>query len=228
MLVWLDLETTGLSSDKEQVLEVAVIVTDDSLNEVARMQRIVYYKHAVEIVEMLERLASAQAHADVYEQVGSYFKISPYVVGMHDKNGLWKECIHGLALDTVDRDLAAFVGTHGIELKEDVSASGPDQTKKFVKVTPQLAGSTISFDRAFIDAHLPRLAKTLHYRNLDVSTLNEIAKRFWKPIFNIRPNAGRAKEDAAHRGMNDIEESIETLKHYLANLSPVPRAIEAP
>lgn len=242
-LLWLDLETTGLKADKESVLEVACIITDDQLNEVARLQRVVYYKHAARIVELLDQRVHYRYRdpmtTDVvehekpdYRQLHQHYPdighIDPYVLEMHDKNGLWRDCIHGQALDTVDRDLAAFVTKHGITTEEYVDKKGGETKTR--PVTPQLAGSTISFDRAFINAHLPRLAdeKVLHYRNCDVSTFNETAKRFWKPVFNARPNAGRAKEDAAHRGMADIEESIEVYKHYLANVTPRVTAIEAP
>lgn len=235
-LVWCDLETSGLRSDKESILEVAVIITDDALVEIARMQRVVYYPHAAIIVEILDRyhtihgadLSEANYKAATQEIRAAAADIRPVVLKMHDVNGLWKDCINGLAIDTVDRDLSAFVRQHAVRTEEYLDEK--DKQTKTRQVPPQLAGSTISFDRAFINAHLPRLAdeKVLHYRNLDTSTFNEVAKRFWKPVFNSRPNAGRAREAAAHRGLADIIESIEVLKHYLANVGPRPAATEAP
>lgn len=229
MLVWLDLETTGLKATNHHILEVAAIVTDDDLREVARMQRVVYYPHAATIVELLDEGRDyGTIHAAILRRFEFGATPDEYVLAMHDKNGLWRDCVNGLALDTVDRDLAAFVTKYGVKMV--VEPIGPDGTSLMKRVTPQLAGSTISFDRAFINAYLPRLASedVLHYRNLDVSTFNETARRFWKDVHKGRPNAGRAKELAAHRGMADIEESIATFKYYLENLSPRSYAIEAP
>jgi oligoribonuclease len=205
MLCWTDLETTGLRADECDVLEIAAIITTDDFTEVARMERVVYYRRASDIVEQLVRQRSAN---EISELTG----IDPYVISMHDKNGLWRACTHGVALDTVDRDLAEFVRTHGTTTEEyiDEKTGAP----KVRTITPQLAGSTISFDRAFIDRHLPRFAGTLHYRNLDVSTLNEMARRCFRGIYDARPNAKQGKENAAHRGMADIEESIAVFKHY--------------
>ncbi len=215
MLLWADIETTGLSANKNDLLEVAAIITTDAFVEVARIQRTVYYQHAATIVELLD---AGRTHEEIQVALTPTFPFGctpdVYVLKMHDKNGLWRDCVNGLALDTVDRDLAAFVKTYGITTEEVVD--GKTGEKKTRQVPPQLAGSTISFDRGFINAHLPRLAdeKVLHYRNLDVSTLNEIAKRCWPDMYNARPNAGRAKENATHRGMADIEESITVFHHY--------------
>lgn len=224
MLVWCDIETTGLRADKNAVLEIACIATDDALNEIARIQRVVYFEHAADIVEML---AAGRSYSEVVSVIMPRleFGAAPdeYVLAMHDKNGLWKDCVNGLARDTVDRDLAAFVEKHGITM--ECALIGPDGTSRFRRVMPQLAGSTISFDRGFIQHHMPRFAKTLHYRNCDVSTLNETARRFWPELHAARPNATMMKEDITHRGMADIEESIRVYKHYLAGLTPVASVI---
>ena len=71
-----------------------------------------------------------------------------------------------------------------------------------------LCGSTICQDRRFLFRYMPQLESWLHYRNLDVSTLNELASR-WRP----RLAAGFNKK-AAHRALDDIIESIEELRYY--------------
>jgi len=71
-----------------------------------------------------------------------------------------------------------------------------------------LCGNTISQDRRFLVKYMPRLEAYLHYRNLDVSTLKELAKR-WKPGL-----AEGFKKAQAHTALADIHESIDELVYY--------------
>jgi oligoribonuclease len=71
-----------------------------------------------------------------------------------------------------------------------------------------MCGNTICQDRRFMARYLPRLERHFHYRNLDVSTLKELAKR-WRPAVY-----GGFKKSNAHTALADILESIEELKHY--------------
>lgn len=71
-----------------------------------------------------------------------------------------------------------------------------------------MCGNTICQDRRFMARYMPRLEKHFHYRNLDVSTLKELAKR-WRPTVY-----GAFKKSNAHTALADIMESIEELKHY--------------
>ncbi|KAJ2780288.1 rna exonuclease [Coemansia javaensis] len=82
-----------------------------------------------------------------------------------------------------------------------------------------LAGSNVGFDRAFIARHMPVLAGHLHYRNVDVSTVNELAKRW-------APDALRGLEKRhAHRALDDVRESLRELRFYRDALfrAPAPR-----
>jgi oligoribonuclease len=71
-----------------------------------------------------------------------------------------------------------------------------------------LCGNTISQDRRFLVRYMPRLEAWLHYRNLDVSTLKELAKR-WKPeVYS------GFKKAQSHTALADVHESIDELMHY--------------
>jgi oligoribonuclease len=71
-----------------------------------------------------------------------------------------------------------------------------------------LCGNTISQDRRFMFRYMPRLEQFFHYRNLDVSTLKELARR-WRPdIYKSFEKKSR------HEALADIYDSIEELKHY--------------
>jgi len=73
-----------------------------------------------------------------------------------------------------------------------------------------MCGNSICQDRRFLYKYMPALAQFFHYRNLDVSTLKELAKR-WSP--GMMP----FKKTGAHLALNDIRESIGELRHYRQN-----------
>ncbi len=75
-----------------------------------------------------------------------------------------------------------------------------------------LCGNSICQDRRFMARLMPELEGWFHYRNLDVSTLKELAKR-WAP----QVLEGVQKQDT-HRALDDIRESIDELRHYRAHL----------
>jgi oligoribonuclease len=121
------------------------------------------------------------------------------------------------ALDAMD---AWNKGTHGRSgLIDRVKASTLDEAKAEAQVIAFLkdyvptgrspmCGNSICQDRRFLANHMPALETFFHYRNLDVSTLKELAKR-WKPGIM----AG-FKKDQAHTAMAVIRESIEELAYY--------------
>jgi oligoribonuclease len=75
-----------------------------------------------------------------------------------------------------------------------------------------MCGNSICQDRRFLARHMPRLEKFFHYRNLDVSTLKELARR-WAPQV-----AASFVKQGAHLALADIRESIRELQHYRAQL----------
>jgi oligoribonuclease len=111
-------------------------------------------------------------------------------------------------------------GTHGRSgLIDKVKASTLDeaaaeqQLLEFIaryipKHGSPMCGNTIGQDRRFLVKFMPKLEAYFHYRNLDVSTLKELAKR-WKPAaYNA------FKKQQAHTALADVHESIEELAHY--------------
>ena len=88
-----------------------------------------------------------------------------------------------------------------------------DQSIQFLeKLVPQgaspMCGNSICQDRRFLAKGMPRLEQYFHYRNLDVSTLKELAKR-WAP-----ETAKGFQKKGVHQALEDIKESIEELKYY--------------
>ena len=72
-----------------------------------------------------------------------------------------------------------------------------------------LAGNSIHQDRRFVARYLPEVDAWLHYRNIDVSTIKELAKRWYPTQYAARPI-----KKGSHRAMDDLMESIDELKYY--------------
>ena len=119
-----------------------------------------------------------------------------------NKMDAWNKCTHGKS-GLIDKVKASTTSEHDAE--EAILAF----IKKYVsKNTSPLCGNTISQDRRFLVKFMPKLEAYLHYRNLDVSTLKELSKR-WKPeVFNS------FKKQQKHTALADVHESIEELAHY--------------
>ncbi|MDZ4662595.1 MAG: oligoribonuclease [Pseudomonadota bacterium] len=83
--------------------------------------------------------------------------------------------------------------------------------KHFSNERAIIAGNSIAQDRLFINRHFKKFSSRLHYRMLDVSS--------WKIIFKEKYNISYEKKNA-HRALDDIQESINELKHYLKFLRP--------
>src|SRR5262245_42783094 len=75
--------------------------------------------------------------------------------------------------------------------------------------TVPLCGNSIGTDRRFLAAWLPEIENYLHYRSIDVSTIKELARRWYPSTF-----AGAPRKAGAHRALDDIRESIEELRYY--------------
>lgn len=122
--------------------------------------------------------------------------------------------------EQLDRMDAWNKGTHGrsglvdrVKASTTTEAQAEDALLAFLaKFTPKggspMCGNTIGQDRRFLVKYMPRLEAFFHYRNLDVSTLKELAKR-WRP--EVYANF---RKQQAHTALADVHESIEELAHY--------------
>ncbi|WP_295953526.1 oligoribonuclease [Rhodoferax sp.] len=111
-------------------------------------------------------------------------------------------------------------GTHGrsglIDKVKAATLTEPEAEAQIIaflaqyipKGTSPMCGNSIGQDRRFLAKYMPKLEAFCHYRNLDVSTLKELAKR-WRPEV-----AASFKKQQAHTALADVHESIEELVHY--------------
>jgi oligoribonuclease len=119
-----------------------------------------------------------------------------------DRMDAWNKGTHGRS-GLIDRVKASTVS----------EAQAEDALLEFLaryvpKGSSPMCGNTIGQDRRFLVKYMPRLEAFFHYRNLDVSTLKELARR-WRPeVYNS------FKKQQAHTALADVNESIEELAHY--------------
>ncbi len=115
-----------------------------------------------------------------------------YVRTMHTNSGLLEQLAGGTTMADAEAQVLAYV-------REFV----PEPRKA------PLAGNTVGTDRAFLARDMPTLENHLHYRNVDVSTIKELSRRWFpKAYFNSPAKSGN------HRALADIQESIEELRYY--------------
>jgi oligoribonuclease len=119
-----------------------------------------------------------------------------------DKMDSWNKGTHGRS-GLIDRVRASTV------TEADAEAALIAFLKNFVPANKSpMCGNTICQDRRFMARGMPKLEAFFHYRNLDVSTLKELCRR-WKPEL-----AGGFKKHQKHTALADIIESVEELKYY--------------
>jgi oligoribonuclease len=75
--------------------------------------------------------------------------------------------------------------------------------------TVPLCGNSIGMDRRFLAVHLPEIEEYLNYRSVDVSTIKELARRWYPEALAAAP-----RKAGSHRALDDIKESIEELRYY--------------
>ena len=170
-LVWLDMEMTGLDPERDRIIEMAMVVTDNNLELIAESPVWVVHQSAVQLDAMDEWNKNTHGNSGLIEKV---------------RNSLLDEA-------AVEQQALAFMGEH------------------VPKGTSPMCGNSIGQDRRFMVRYMPRLEEWFHYRNLDVSTLKELCKR-WKP----EVAKGFVKK-SNHTALVDIRESIEELKYYRQN-----------
>jgi oligoribonuclease len=113
---------------------------------------------------------------------------------MHTKSGLLDEIPSGITLEEAQEQVLAYVRTHVPEARK-----------------APLAGSSVYVDRGFIARDMPELDAYLHYRLIDVSTVKELARRWYPRAFFASP-----EKKGGHRALADILESIAELRYYRA------------
>lgn len=170
MILAIDMETTGLNLGTCSILEIAVILLDDDLNEIDRYENIIWVED-----EILSNM-------------------NEFCTKTHTETGLVSDVKEkGVPLYQVKQELLEFFIKHGL--------NDPD-------TNPPMLGSSVCFDRTLFQRDFSSLNAMISYRNIDVSSITELVKR-WCPSKEFE---GEALGD--HRAMSDILRSISLARHY--------------
>ena len=168
-LVWIDCEMTGLDLAIDELVEIAVVITDFELRPVDPGFQIVIRPSDAALANM-----------------------NDFVTKMHEKSGLINEIPLGVSLAEAEAQTLAYI-------------------KRFVPLERKapLAGNTIGTDRMFLAKYMTAVDQWLHYRNVDVSSIKELSRRWYPRVFFQAPS-----KDGGHRALADILESIRELRYY--------------
>jgi len=123
------------------------------------------------------------------EQLGAMNEV---VTKMHTASGLITEIPNGITVEAAEDAILAYL---------ESAATTPGKSP--------LAGNSVGVDRNFIARDMPRLTEYLHYRTVDVSSIKELARRWYPKIYFAAP-----AKTGNHRALGDIQDSIEELKYY--------------
>ncbi|WP_371152497.1 oligoribonuclease [Buchananella felis] len=126
--------------------------------------------------------------------------MNDFVRSMHTTSGLLEELDGGIPLAEAEARVLAYV-----------KQFCPTERKAI------LAGNSVHTDKSFLDRDMPELMSHLHYRIVDVSSLKELARRWYPRAYYNAP-----KKEGGHRAMADILESIQELAYYRDVLLPAP------
>ena len=160
---------TGLDLELDEIVEVAVVVTDYEL-----------------------RLLDPGFNIVIKPDQSALDHMGEFVTRMHTESGLLAEIPSGVTLAEAEYEVLEYI-------------------LKFVPEagTAPLAGNTIGTDRAFLAKYMPRVDGHLHYRSVDVSSIKELARRWYPRAYFQAP-----VKNGGHRALADIIESIRELDYY--------------
>ena len=148
------------------------------------------YTFTVQLV--FEELRCEGVDVVIHATEGQLEDMNDFVREMHTNSGLIAEIPNGIPMAAAEAKIIAY-----LESASTVAGKSP------------LAGNSVGVDRSFIDRDMPSLSAYLHYRTIDVSSIKELARRWYpKAYFNAPAKSGN------HRALGDIQDSIAELAYY--------------
>lgn len=133
--------------------------------------------------------------------------VDQFVLDMHDKSGLWKELEigHGEPLTFVQNEATLWLRDNGVKDQKD-----------------PMCGSSVQFDRLWAEEWFENVFNLFSYRNIDISTLKELMKRFAPDIYAEMAESADYSKRELHRVIPDLEDTIAEFKFYRKEFLYVP------
>lgn len=120
-----------------------------------------------------------------------------YVKNMHQKSGLLEACqAEGLVAEEAEKEINDFLEGHGVRDRQE-----------------PLCGSSVHFDRSFLLTQFPSVESRFTYRNIDISSIKEICKRYNPEVYTHLDELTEKQE--LHRALPDIADTINEFRFYL-------------
>lgn len=132
----------------------------------------------------------------IHASDGQLASMNDFVREMHTSSGLITEIPKGITVAAAEEQILTYLQSAGVE-----AGKSP------------LAGNSVSVDRNFIARDMPLLNEYLHYRTIDVSSIKELARRWYPKTYFAAP-----AKTGNHRALGDIQDSIAELAYYRAAL----------
>lgn len=166
---------TGLDLEKDDLVEIAVVITDAELNPLDTGLDLVIRPSETAVANM-----------------------NSFVRNMHTVTNLINEWDDGLTMEEAQAQTLAYI-------------------KRFIPDAGKapLGGNSVGTDRTFLARDMPELVEHLHYRVVDVSSVKELAKRWFPRTYFAAP-----EKTGNHRALGDIYDSIDELRYYRSVLFP--------
>ena len=177
-LVWADIETTGLDYNKDLILEVAFQITDLQGTPISELESYLTITEGLQAATYL-----------------AYRKCLRIVREMHSKNGLWNEALFDTDVERLD--ISQVVAKIHTAVQRVAVYQPPTEYR--------LAGSTVGFDKRFIETKLGEELPRLSRRTFDLSTLRTLAR-----AKGIEPDDLIDAPQDTHRAADDVRRDIET------------------
>ncbi len=176
-LIWIDLEMSGLDVDRDLILEIAVVVTDEKLKVVAEGPNIAIHQ-ADQVLDNMDEWNTTH----------------------HGDSGLTERVRQSQVNEAeAERQVLGFLKQHAV-----------------IHRSP-MCGNSVHHDRLFLRKFMPKLTSFFHYRNLDISTVKELVRRWhpqlWKQCQDRQPQ---------HVALQDVYDSIEELRFYREHFLRLP------
>ncbi len=190
-ILWLDIETTGLDLIDDQILEVGMILTDNKLDEISHISSIYPTVAARTRLRDIER----------YIKNGDAGENEEFIYKMHKSNGLFDEILSSDAKGSLEIEHGFMRWAEELRIKHG---------------TLPMAGSSVHFDRGFLQEVNSHVVELFTYRNIDVSTIKETVRRFNPSLFT--KISGDLKPAKHHRVIDDLRDSISEYRAYMCHL----------